>query len=45
MTQTRLVIDLDEELKTNLQIIAVKQRKTMKQVVTELITEFVEQNM
>ena len=45
MTKSRLVIDIDEELKIKLKIVALQEKKTMKQVLTELITEYVEKKM
>lgn len=45
MAQTRLAFDIDEELKVKLQIIALQEKKSMKQIVTELIQEFVAEKM
>ena len=42
MAESRLVIDIDEDLKIKLKIIALKQKKTMKEIITELIQEYVD---
>ena len=41
---TRMTFDIDEDLKTELQIIALKQKRTVKDVLTELIQDFVNEN-
>ena len=41
---TRMTFDIDEDLKTELQIIALKQKRTVKEILTELIQEFVNEN-
>ena len=41
---TRMTFDIDEDLKTELQIIALKQKKTVKEILTELIQDFVNEN-
>ena len=41
---TRMTFDIDEDLKTELQIIALKQKKTVKDILNELIQEFVNEN-
>ena len=42
MAESRLVIDIDEDLKIKLKIIELKQKKTMKEIITELIQEYVD---
>ena len=41
---TRMTFDIDEDLKTELKIIALKQKKSVKDILTELIQEFVNEN-
>ena len=41
---TRMTFDIDEDLKTELQIIALKQKKTVKEILTTLIQYFVNEN-
>ena len=38
---TRMTFDIDEDLKTELQIIALKEKKTVKAILTELIQDYV----
>jgi len=44
MSETKLIANIDSELKTELKIIAAKQQRTMSEIVTELITEYIEKN-
>lgn len=44
MAEKKLVIAIDEDLKTELRIIALKQKKSVKSIVSELISDFVEEN-
>ncbi len=44
METTKLIIEMPKELKTELNLIAVKKGTTMKNIVTELIQEYVEKN-
>lgn len=44
MTESKLHMTINEELKTDLKIIAAKQHKTMSEIVVELITEYVNTN-
>lgn len=39
-----MTFDIDEDLKTELQIIALKQKKTVKEILTDLIQDFVNEN-
>jgi predicted transcriptional regulator len=39
-----MTFDIDEDLKTELKIIALKQKKSVKDILTELIQEFVNEN-
>ena len=41
---TRMTFDIDEDLKTELQIIALKQKRTVKEILNDLIHEFVNEN-
>ena len=41
---TRMTFDIDEDLKTELQIIALKQKKTVKEILTNLIQDYVNEN-
>lgn len=41
---TRMTFDIDEDLKTELQIIALKQKRTVKEILNELIQDFVNEN-
>lgn len=44
MTESKLHMTIDDELKTDLKIIAAKQHKTMSEIVIELISEYVTEN-
>ena len=44
MPETRMTFDIDEDLKLELQMIALKQRKTVKEILAELISDFVNKN-
>ena len=44
MTITRMTFDIDKELKTELQIIALKQNKSVKDILHDLIQDFVNEN-
>ena len=44
MALVKLVIDIDENLRTELSIIAKRQRTTNKAIVTKLIEDFVNEN-
>ena len=45
MSETKkLVIDIDENLRTELRMVALKNKTTVKEIVTKLITEYVEKN-
>jgi len=39
-----LVIQIDEDLRTDLRMVALKQKKTVKEIVTNLIKEYLEEN-
>ena len=41
---TRMTFDIDEDLKTELQIIALKQKRTVKEILNDLIQDFVNEN-
>ena len=42
--ETRMTFDIDEDLKTELKIIALKQKRPVKDILTELIQDFVNEN-
>lgn len=44
MSITRMTFDIDKELKTELQIIALKQERAVKDILNDLIQEFVDEN-
>ena len=44
MTTSRMTFDIDKELKTELQIIALRQDKPVKDILNDLIQEFVNEN-
>ena len=44
MAIARMTFDIDKDLKTELQIIALKQDKAVKDILNDLIQEFVNEN-
>ena len=42
--QKQLVIEIDENLRTELRVVALKQKTTVKEIVTQLIKEYVDEN-
>lgn len=44
METTKLIIEMPKELKTELNLIAVKKGTTMKNIVTQLIQDYVKEN-
>ena len=44
MSESKLHMTIDDELKTELKVIAAKKHKTMSEIVIELITEYVAKN-
>lgn len=44
MTDVQLTVQIDEDLRTELSIIAKRQKTTNKAIITELVTEFVNKN-
>lgn len=44
MATSRMTFDIDKELKTELQIIALRQDKPVKDILNDLIQEFVNEN-
>ena len=44
MAIARMTFDIDKDLKTELQIIALRQDRNVKDILNELITEFVNEN-
>lgn len=44
MSETKLIANIDSELKTELKVIAAKQHKTMSEIIAELVKEYIENN-
>ena len=44
MTNARMTFDIDKDLKLELKMIALKQDKPVKDILTELIQDFVDEN-
>lgn len=44
MSNTTLTFTIDENLKTELKVIALKQQRTVKDILAELIQDFVNEN-
>ena len=44
MVETTMTFNIDKELKTELKMIALKQDKPVKEILTELIQDFVNEN-
>ena len=44
MAETRMTFDIDEDLKLELQMIALQQHRTVKEILSELIQDFVNEN-
>lgn len=44
MSKTRLNIYIDEELKMQLKIIAVKEKKTASEIISELVQKYVDEH-
>ena len=44
MSIARMTFDIDEDLKTELQIIALRQKTTVKDILNNLIKDFVDEN-
>ena len=42
--QKQLIIEIDEDLRTDLRMIALKKKTTVKEIVTSFIKEYVEEN-
>ena len=42
--QKQLVIEIDEDLRTELRMVALKQKTTVKEIVTHLIKEYIDEN-
>lgn len=40
----QLVVEIDETLRTDLRMVALKQKTTVKEIVTKLIAEYVKEN-
>jgi len=43
MTKTTLNISIDEELKIQLKILAIQQKKTVSEIITELVTNYLQE--
>lgn len=44
MTKTTLNISIDEELKIQLKILAIQQKKTVSEIIAELVTNYLQEN-
>jgi hypothetical protein len=45
MSETKqLIIEIDENIRTELRMVALKQKTTVKEIVTQLIKEYLEEN-
>ena len=44
MTKDKLNISIDEELKIQLKIIAVKEKKTVSDIIAELVQQYIDEN-
>lgn len=44
MSETRMTVDIDKDLKFELRMIALKQQKTVKEIISSLIQDFVNEN-
>ena len=44
MTKTNLNISIDEELKIQLKIMAVKEKKTVSDIISELVQKYLDEN-
>lgn len=42
MTKTRLNITIDEELKMQLKIISIQEKRTVSEIITELVQNYIE---
>ena len=42
--QKQLVIEIDEDLRTELRMVALKQKTTVKEIVTQLIREYIDEH-
>ena len=42
MSKTKLTISIDDELKTRMKIIAIKEKKTVSEIITELVQNYIE---
>lgn len=44
MTKTKLTISIDEELKIQLKIIAIQEKKTVSEIISELVQQYIDEN-
>jgi metal-responsive CopG/Arc/MetJ family transcriptional regulator len=44
MSKTTLNISIDEELKIKLKIIAIQEKKTVSEIIAELVTEYLDEH-
>jgi len=44
MSKTRLNLTIDEELKMQLKIIAIKEKKTVSEIITEMIIQYIDEH-
>lgn len=44
MSKTKLTISIDEELKIQLKIIAIQEKKTVSEIISELVQQYIDEN-
>lgn len=44
MAKDKLTISIDEELKIQLKILAVKEKKTVSEIISELVQKYIDEN-
>ena len=44
MSKTKLTISIDEELKIQLKIIAIQEKKTVSEIISELVQQYINEN-
>ena len=44
MSKTKLTVSINEELKIRLKIIAIQEKKTVSEIITELVQEYIDEH-
>ena len=44
MSKTKLTISIDDELKTRMKIIAIKEKKTVSEIITDLVKNYIDEH-